>query len=73
MTFVAGSICNSFSCCITAIISFSFIPLKYNNFDYLPFFTEVEEVVHAIVYLLSDKASMINGTILPVDGGFLAQ
>lgn len=36
-------------------------------------FAEVEEVVHAIVYLLSDKASMINGTILPVDGGFLAQ
>ena len=37
------------------------------------FFAEVEEVVNAIVYLLSDKASMINGTILPVDGGFLAR
>jgi len=36
-------------------------------------FAEVEEVVHAIVYLLSDKASMISGTILPVDGGFLAR
>lgn len=35
-------------------------------------FAEVEEVVHAIVYLLSNKASMITGTILPVDGGFLA-
>ncbi|XP_065836932.1 L-xylulose reductase-like [Oscarella lobularis] len=35
-------------------------------------FAEVEEVVHAILYLLSDKSSMITGTMLPVDGGFLA-
>ena len=33
---------------------------------------EVDEVVNAILFLLSDKASMINGVILPIDGGFLA-
>lgn len=35
-------------------------------------FTEVSEVVDAVVYLLSDRSSMINGVTLPVDGGFLA-
>lgn len=35
-------------------------------------FAEVEEVVHAILFLLSDQSSMINGVTLPVDGGFLA-
>ncbi|CAK1547160.1 unnamed protein product [Leptosia nina] len=35
-------------------------------------FGEVEEAVNAIIFLLSDKASMINGVNLPVDGGFLA-
>ncbi|KAK0168168.1 hypothetical protein PV327_001994 [Microctonus hyperodae] len=35
-------------------------------------FAEVEEVVNAIVYLLSDQSSMINGVTLPIDGGFLA-
>ncbi|CAG4979972.1 unnamed protein product [Colias eurytheme] len=35
-------------------------------------FGEVHEVVSAIVFLLSDKASMISGVQLPVDGGFLA-
>ncbi|XP_015589207.1 L-xylulose reductase [Cephus cinctus] len=35
-------------------------------------FAEVDEVVDAIVYLLSDKSSMVNGVALPVDGGFLA-
>ncbi|CAH0719383.1 unnamed protein product, partial [Brenthis ino] len=35
-------------------------------------FGEVHEAVNAIVFLLSDKASMINGVQLPVDGGFLA-
>ena len=34
--------------------------------------TEVSEVVDAVVYLLSDRSSMINGATLPVDGGFLA-
>jgi L-xylulose reductase len=33
---------------------------------------EVDEVVNAIVFLLSDKASMIHGVTLPVDGGYLA-
>ena len=35
--------------------------------------TEVNEVVDAILYLLSDKASMINGICLPVDGGRTVQ
>ncbi|XP_015127844.1 L-xylulose reductase [Diachasma alloeum] len=35
-------------------------------------FAEVDEVIDATVYLLSDRSSMITGTALPVDGGFLA-
>jgi len=35
-------------------------------------FAEVEDVVHAIMYLLSNKSDMINGVTLPIDGGFLA-
>lgn len=35
-------------------------------------FAEVDEVVDAIVYLLSDKSSMINGVSIPIDGGFCA-
>lgn len=35
-------------------------------------FAEVEDVVHAVLYLLSDKADMINGSTLPIDGGFIA-
>jgi len=27
--------------------------------------------VNAVMYLLSDAAAMVNGTTLPVDGGFL--
>ncbi|XP_068631792.1 L-xylulose reductase-like [Battus philenor] len=35
-------------------------------------FGEVSEIVDAVLYLLSDRASMINGVELPIDGGFLA-
>ncbi|CAK1596086.1 unnamed protein product [Parnassius mnemosyne] len=35
-------------------------------------FCEVQEVVDVIIFLLSDKASMINGVQMPIDGGFLA-
>ncbi|XP_077979413.1 L-xylulose reductase-like [Glandiceps talaboti] len=35
-------------------------------------FAEVEDVVNAVVYLLSDKADMITGNLLPIDGGFLS-
>jgi len=35
-------------------------------------FADPIDVSNAIVYLLSDRAAMVNGVILPVDGGFLA-
>lgn len=35
-------------------------------------FAEVSDVVNAVVYLLSDDSDMVNGHLLPVDGGFLA-
>ncbi|KAM3964546.1 D-erythrulose reductase-like [Aphomia sociella] len=35
-------------------------------------FGEVSDVVNAVLFLLSDKSSMITGVHLPVDGGFLA-
>jgi L-xylulose reductase len=35
-------------------------------------FAEPEEVADAVAYLLSDSASMITGSCIPVDGGFLA-
>ncbi|KAI1305163.1 L-xylulose reductase [Halotydeus destructor] len=35
-------------------------------------FAQPEEVVDAIVYLLSDKSSMVSGILMPIDGGFLA-
>lgn len=43
-------------------------PLK----DKIPLkrFGEVHEVTDAVLYLLSDKSSMITGTALPIDGGF---
>jgi NAD(P)-dependent dehydrogenase (short-subunit alcohol dehydrogenase family) len=36
-------------------------------------FGELEEIKGAAVYLASARASFVTGTILPVDGGFLAQ
>ena len=35
-------------------------------------FAKPHDVAHAVAYLLSDQADMIHGTMLPVDGGFLA-
>lgn len=35
-------------------------------------FAEPQEVSDAVLFLLSERASMITGTILPVDGGFSA-
>ncbi|CAH1154676.1 unnamed protein product [Phaedon cochleariae] len=35
-------------------------------------FGEVREVTDAVLYLLSDKSSMISGVCLPIDGGFTA-
>ena len=36
-------------------------------------FSELDDVVNATLYLLSDKAKMINGIIMPVDGGTTTQ
>ena len=36
-------------------------------------FNETIDVANAVVLLLSDQAAMINGVIVPVDGGFLAK
>ena len=35
-------------------------------------FASSEDVAHAVLFLLSDKSGMINGTMVPIDGGFLA-
>ena len=35
-------------------------------------FSEVKDVVDPILFLLSDKSEMINGTCLPIEGGYLA-
>jgi len=32
----------------------------------------VEDITNTVLFLLSDNASMINGAVIPVDGGFLA-
>jgi L-xylulose reductase len=34
-------------------------------------FAEPIDVSDAVLYLLSDRAHMINGATLPIDGGFL--
>ncbi|CAF0992335.1 unnamed protein product [Adineta ricciae] len=34
-------------------------------------FAEIHEVVEPIIFLLSDKSSMITGACLPIDGGYL--
>lgn len=44
----------------------------FPDFTYFYPFTEVAEVVDAVVFMLSDRSSMISGAALPVDGGFLA-
>lgn len=35
-------------------------------------FGEVKEVVDPVIFLLSDSSSFINGTLLPIEGGFKA-
>ena len=40
-------------------------------FDYDYFLTEIEDIVNATLFLLSDKFDMITGSLLLVDGGRL--
>ena len=35
-------------------------------------FAQPSEVVDSILYLLSERSAMVNGIIMPVDGGYLA-
>jgi len=35
-------------------------------------FAYPKDVAHAVAYLLSDKADMIHGITMPIDGGFLS-
>jgi NAD(P)-dependent dehydrogenase (short-subunit alcohol dehydrogenase family) len=34
-------------------------------------FADPEDVAEVILYLLSDRAAMLNGLAMPVDGGFM--
>jgi len=33
--------------------------------------SDVDDVVNAVMFLLSDSAAMINGSTMPIDGGLL--
>lgn len=57
-----------FLCLEQLLLRFRFQAMK--NRIPLGRFAEENEIVDAIMYLLSDSASMINGALLPVDGGF---
>ena len=35
-------------------------------------FAEIDDVVNPVMFLLSDSSDMINGSLVAVDGGFLA-
>ena len=74
---VTGAVTNAITCKSPCLATQLFcLPLFSCNFRHTLFcffmVLEEEDVVHAILYLLSDKASMIHGTTLPVDGGCLA-
>ena len=53
---------NSLNCCIKCAL---LKPLQ------MIFISELSEIVDSIMFLLSDKASMIHGITLPVEGGLL--
>lgn len=40
--------------------------------NYISISVEVSDIVNPILFLLSDESAMINGAILPIDGGFTA-
>ena len=44
---------------------------KFRDRTPLDHFAQEADVVQPVLYLLSDKSDMINGAILPIDGGYL--
>jgi NAD(P)-dependent dehydrogenase (short-subunit alcohol dehydrogenase family) len=56
-----------------ALLSDPALLQRIENVTPLRRLAEPADVAHAIVFLASDRASMITGHTLPVDGGFLAQ
>lgn len=36
------------------------------------FILETDDIANAVIFMLSDYSTMVNGTALVVDGGFLA-
>ncbi|RXM37421.1 L-xylulose reductase [Acipenser ruthenus] len=60
--------------CVVPIRGFMAMALGFMSIAFIQRRTiaKVEDVVNAILFLLSEKSAMITGATLPVDGGFLA-
>lgn len=46
------------------------IAAEFGSVDIL---VKPEEVAYAVLYLASDASALVTGTVLPVDGGYMAQ
>ena len=58
---------------ICSTLSFPMVSKFHGLMEFRIFvFAEVKDVVHPVLYLLSDKSDMISGITMPVDGGALA-
>ena len=65
-------ICSSMGATNLNRLNFNITDFRSFTIGSFSYFPEVKDVVHPILYLLSDKADMINGVTLPIDGGYLA-